>query len=253
DAPTVDIDLDQVLIEKEPVTIILSEKGWIRALKGHQDDLSKLDFKQGDGLKRAVRAHTTDKLLVFTTNGKFYTLDASQLPGGRGHGEPLRLSVDLEESADFAELFVHEQGRKLLVASTSGHGFVVNEDDVIASTRKGRQVLNVEAPNEACVCVPAIGDHIATVGNNRKMLVFRLSDVNEMTRGKGVYLQRFRDGSLSDVRIFAKAQGLTWLDTAGRTFTLSMADLKDWVGERAQAGKTVPKGFPRSNKFGRAF
>ncbi|MGE0765955.1 MAG: DNA topoisomerase IV subunit A [Hyphomicrobiaceae bacterium] len=253
DAPTVDVDLDQVLVEKEPITIVLSEKGWVRALKGHQDDLAKVDFKQGDSLKRAVKASTTDKILVFATNGKFYTLDASQLPGGRGHGEPLRLMVDIEETADFVEIFVHEAGRKLVVASTSGHGFVVPEDEVMASTRKGKQVLNVDAPFEARVCVPATGDHMATVGDNRKLLVFALSEVNEMTRGKGVYLQRFRDGSLSDVRVFAKSGGLTWLDAAGRTYTLAWPDLREWVGERAQAGRAVPKGFPRSNKFGPAF
>ncbi|MEZ5852846.1 MAG: DNA topoisomerase IV subunit A [Hyphomicrobiaceae bacterium] len=253
DAPTIDIDIEQALIEKEPITIILSEKGWIRALKGHQDDLSKLDFKQGDGLKRAVKASTTDKIILFATNGKFFTLEASQLPGGRGHGEPVRLMVDLEENSDFVEIIVHEPGRKLIVAATSGHGFVVPEDEVIASTRKGKQVLNVEAPIEACVCVPALGDHVATMGENRKMLVFPLSDVNEMTRGKGVFLQRFKDGNLSDVRVFKKADGLTWLDSAGRTFTLSWGDLKEWIGERAQAGKLAPKGFPRANKFGPAF
>lgn len=253
DAPTIEIDLDQVLIEKEPVTVILSEKGWVRALKGHQDDLAKLEFKQGDGLKRAVKASTTDKILVFATNGKVYTLEASQLPGGRGHGEPLRLMVEIEEAADFVEVFVHEPGRKLLVAATSGHGFLVAEDEVVASTRKGKQILNVEAPFEARVCVPAAGDHVATIGDNRKMLVFPLDDVNEMARGKGVYLQRFRDGALADVRVFTKADGLTWLDPAGRTFTLSWAELRDWTGERAQAGRLAPKGFPRSNRFGPAF
>jgi topoisomerase-4 subunit A len=253
DAPIVDIDIDQVLVEKEPITVVLSEKGWLRALKGHQDDLSKLDFKQGDGLKRAVKASTTDKILVFATNGKFYTLDASQLPGGRGHGEPIRIMVDIEETADFVEMFVHQPGRKLIVAATSGHGFLVPEDEVIASTRKGKQVLNVEAPYEARVCVPASGDQVATVGDNRKMLVFALSEVNEMTRGKGVYLQRFKDGSLSDIRVFAKSDGLTWLDPAGRTFTLAWGDLKEWIGERAQSGRVVPKGFPRSSKFGPGF
>ncbi|MDX2158289.1 MAG: DNA topoisomerase IV subunit A [Hyphomicrobiaceae bacterium] len=253
DAPTVDVDIDQALIEKEPVTIVLSEKGWVRALKGHQDDLSKLDFKQGDGFKRAIKASTTDKVIVFATNGKFYTLEASQLPGGRGHGEPLRLMVDIEETADFVEMFVHQPGRKLLVAATTGHGFVVPEDEVVASTRKGKQVLNVEAPAEARICVPVAGDHVATIGDNRKMLVFRLDEVNEMTRGKGVYLQRFKDGNLADVRVFAKADGLTWLDPAGRTFTLSWAELKEWIGERAQSGRVAPKGFPRSNRFGPAF
>jgi topoisomerase-4 subunit A len=253
DAPEITIDLDAALIEKEPITVILSEKGWIRALKGHQDDLSKLDFKQGDGLKRAVKALTTDKLIILATNGKFFTLDANQLPGGRGHGEPVRLMVELEENHDFVEIFVHQPGRKLLVASTGGNGFVVPEDEVVASTRKGKQVLNVSEPDEARVCVPVEGDHVATVGDNRKMLVFGLDEVNEMTRGKGVILQRVKGGSLVDARVFFKKEGLTWLDSAGRTFTLPWQDIKDWVGQRAQAGRVVPKGFPRSNKFGPAF
>ena len=253
DAPEIDVDLDAALVEKEPITIILSDKGWIRALKGHQDDLSKLDFKQGDSLKRAVKAQTTDKLVLFATNGKFFTIEASQLPGGRGHGEPLRLMVDLEENQDFAECFVHESGRKLLVASTGGYGFVVSEDDVIASTRKGKQVLNVAADEEARVCVPVDGDHVATMGENRKMLVFPLAEVNEMTRGKGTILQRFKDGALTDVRVFFKKEGLTWLDAAGRSFTLEWRELKEWVGQRSQAGRVAPKGFPRSNKFGPQF
>jgi len=253
DAPEIAVDLDQVLVEKEPVTVILSEKGWIRTMKGHLEDLSKLDFKQGDGLKRAVRAQTTDKMILLATNGKFFTLEASQLPGGRGHGEPVRLMVDLEENHDFVEIFVHEPGRKLLIASTSGNGFIVPEDEVVASTRKGKQVLNVTGAEEARVCVPVAGDHLATIGENRKMLIFKLDEVNEMTRGKGVILQRFKDGGLIDARAFKKSDGLTWLDAAGRTFTLSWSELKEWVGERAQAGRMAPKGFPRSNKFGPAF
>jgi topoisomerase-4 subunit A len=253
DAPVIEVDLDQALIEKEPITVILSEKGWLRALKGHQDDLGKLDFKQGDSLKRAIKASTTDKILVFATNGKFFTLEASQLPGGRGHGEPVRLMVDLEETADIVEMFVYESGRRLLVGATSGHGFIVPEDEVVASTRKGKQVMNVDAPAEARLCVPADGDHVATVGENRKMLVFRLDEVNEMGRGKGVILQRFKDGGLSDARVFTKSEGLTWLDAAGRTFTLPWGELRDWTGERAQAGRLAPKGFPRSNRFGPAF
>jgi topoisomerase-4 subunit A len=253
DAPEVDLDLEAALVEKEPITVILSEKGWIRALKGHQDDLSKLDFKQGDGLKRAVKAQTTDKLILFATNGKFFTLEASQLPGGRGHGEPVRLIVDLEENQDFAECFVHEPGRKLLVASTAGNGFVVPEEEVVASTRKGKQILNVAADEEARVCVPVDGDTVATIGENRKMLVFPLDEVNEMTRGKGTILQRFKEGALADARVFFKKEGLTWLDAAGRTFTLEWPELKEWVGSRSQAGKLAPKGFPRSNKFGPAF
>ena len=253
DAPDVEIDLEQAMIEKEPITVILSEKGWIRAMKGHLEDFAKLEFKQGDQLLRAVKASTTDKLLLLATNGKVFTLPADQLPGGRGHGEPVRLMVDLEENHTFAEVFVHEPGRKLLIAASSGHGFVVPEDEMIAMTRKGKQVMNVDEPAEAFCCVPADGDQVAVIGENRKMLVFPLEEVNEMARGKGVRLQRYKDGGLSDVRVFKKADGLTWLDPAGRNFTLPYGELRDWVGERAQAGRLAPRGFPKSNKFGRAF
>ena len=253
DAPTIEVDLSEALIEKEPITILLSDKGWIRSMKGHQDDLSKLDFKQGDGLKRAVKAQTTDKLIILSTNGRFYTLDANTLPGGRGHGEPVRLMVDLEETHDFIEMFVYSPDRKLLVASTAGYGFVVPESEVMASTRKGKQVLNLSEGEEARLAVPVSGDSVATIGDNRKLLVFPLAEVNEMTRGKGVILQRFAEGGLSDARVFDSKDGLTWLDSAGRTFTLQGKDLKEWVGARAQAGKLPPKGFPRSNKFGPAF
>jgi topoisomerase-4 subunit A len=253
DAPEVEVDLEAALVEKEAITVILSEKGWIRALKGHQDDLSKLEFKQGDELKRALKAWTTDKLILFATNGKFFTLEAGQLPGGRGHGEPVRLMVDLEENHDFVEIFAHDPARKLLVASTGAYGFIVPEEEVVASTRKGKQILNVTEPEEARLCVPVEGDCVATIGENRKMLVFKLDEVNEMARGKGVILQRFKDGALADARVFKKSEGLTWLDSAGRTFTLSWGELKEWVGERSQAGRLAPKGFPRSNKFGPGF
>jgi topoisomerase-4 subunit A len=255
DAPTIEVDLEAALVEKEPVTVILSDKGWIRAMKGHIEDTSKLDFKQGDELRSAIHAHTTDKLIVFATNGRFYTLDVNELPGGRGHGEPVRLMIDMEENTDFVAAFVHEPGRKLLVGSTAGHGFIVPEDEVLASTRKGKQILNVEAPDEAKVCVPVApgADYIATIGDNRKLLVFPLEEVNEMTRGKGVILQRIKDGALIDARTFIRKEGLTWLDAAGRTFTLEWKELADWVGQRAQAGRVAPKGFPRSNKFGPSF
>jgi len=253
DAPAIEVDLDQAMIEKEPITVILSEKGWIRAMKGHMDDFAKLEFKQGDSLLRAVKAQTTDKLLVLATNGKVFTLPADQLPGGRGHGEPVRLMVDLEENHAFVEVFVHEPGRKLVIAATSGHGFVVPEDEMIAMTRKGKQVMNLTEPEEAHLCVPADGDTVAVIGENRKMLIFPLEEVNEMARGKGVRLQRYKDGGLSDVRVFNKKEGLSWLDPAGRTFTLPMSELRDWVGERAQAGRMAPRGFPKSNKFGRSF
>ena len=251
EAPTIEVDLNEAMIEKEPVTILLSTKGWIRSMKGHLEDLSKIEFKQGDGLKRAMKASTTDKLVLFATNGKFYTLEANKLPGGRGHGEPVRLMIDLEENHDIVEMMVHEPGRKLLVASTKGDGFVVPEDEVVAMTRKGKQVLNVAEPEEARICVPVEGDSVAVIGENRKLLVFGLEEVNEMTRGKGVRLQRYKDGGLCDVRVFKMAEGLTWLDSADRLFTLT--DLKEWIGQRAQAGRLAPKGFPKSNKFGRHF
>jgi len=253
DAPAIEVDLDAAMIEKEPITVILSEKGWIRAMKGHMEDTSKLEFKQGDALKRAVKASTTDRLLLLASNGKVFTLAADQLPGGRGHGEPVRLMVDLEENHDFVEIWVHEPGRKLLVGATSGHGFIVPEDEMVAMTRKGKQVMNVDPPAEAITVVPAEGDMVAAIGENRKMLIFPLDEVNEMSRGKGVILQRYKDGGLCDLRVFKKAAGLSWLDAAGRTFTLSTPELRDWLGQRAQSGRLAPKGFPRSNKFGWAF
>ncbi|MGE0629259.1 MAG: DNA topoisomerase IV subunit A, partial [Hyphomicrobiaceae bacterium] len=255
EAPEIEFELEQALVEKEPITVILSEKGWIRAMKGHVEDTSKLDFKQGDELWTALPCYTTDKLILFATNGRFFTLEASQLPGGRGHGEPVRLMIDLEANTALISMFVHQAGRKLLVASTAGYGFIVPEDEVLAFTRKGKQVLNVDGADEAKVCVPvpAGSNYLATIGDNRKMLVFALDEVNEMTRGKGVILQRFKDGALSDARAFIKADGLTWLDAAGRTFTLSWSEVREWVGSRAQAGKLAPKGFPRSNSFGPAF
>ena len=253
DQPDIDIDLDQAFVEKEPITVILSDKGWVRAMKGHQEDLSRVDFKQGDKLRYAFHASTTDKILLFSTSGRFYTIEASQLPGGRGHGEPIRLMVDFEDNHDVVTAFVHQPGRKLLVASTSGYGFIVPEDDVIASTRKGKQVLNVSEPDEARLVIPVDGDYIATVGENRRMLVFETAEINELTRGKGVILQRFKDGGLADARTFDSSIGLSWVDSAGRTFTLPLDDLGDWIGTRAQAGRSVPPRFPRSTSFGPAF
>jgi len=239
------------LIEKEPVTVVLSEKGWIRAIKGHLAELDGLTFKEGDRLKRAVRTQTTDTLLLFATNGRFYTLSPDKLPSGRGHGEPFRLMIDIEETADAVELFEHAEGRKLLVASSSGHGFIVPEDEVVASTRKGKQILNVGAGDEAAVCAPAAGDSVAIIGDNRKLLLFPLKELPEMPRGKGVRLQRYKGGGLADAKTFSKKEGLTYIDSAGRSFILT--DLRDWWGVRAQAGRLPPKGFPKSGKFGAKF
>ena len=259
-AEAVEIDLEavqQAMIEKEPVTVVVSDKGWLRAMKGHLADYDGLSFKEGDGLKTAFHAHTTDKLLVFTTTGKFYTIGVDGLPGGRGHGEPIRLMVDMDNDADIVTAFVHRPGRRLMVASVACNGFVVAESDVAANTRKGKQVMNVRLPDEACLCV-SMGtgeqgnapDHVAVVGENRKLLVFPLDQVPEMTRGKGVRLQRYKDGGIRDLKVFAIADGLNWQDPSGRTFTRAAEDLTEWMGARAGAGRMVPKGFPRSGKFG---
>ncbi|MCQ4632256.1 topoisomerase-4 subunit A [Shinella sp. BE166] len=249
-APDADVEaIQQAMIEKEPVTVVISEKGWIRALKGHMSDTSGLQFKEGDALKVAFPAQTTDKVLIVTTGGKVYTLGADKLPGGRGHGEPLRIMVDMENDQDVLTAFVHDSSRKLIVASQAGNGFIVAETEMVANTRKGKQVMNVGMPDEAKLVVPVRGDHVAVVGENRKLLVFPLSQLPEMTRGKGVRLQRYKDGGVSDLRCFAIADGLTWDDSAGRNFVRSKDELAEWIADRATAGRTVPKGFPRSGKF----
>jgi topoisomerase-4 subunit A len=251
DAPEIDLEeFQQAMIEKEPVTIVLSEKGWIRSMRGHQSDTSGLQFKQGDKLKAAFTGHTTDKVLLFSTGGKFYTLDVARLPGGRGHGEPVRIMVDMEKDQDIVSAFIHDPERKLLVASTAGNGFVVAERDVVANTRKGKQVLNVSGVDEAKLCVTVSGDHVAVIGKNRKMLLFPLEQLPEMGRGKGVRLQRYKDGEVADVRVFTAADGLSWSDSAGRVHTRTLDELADWLGERAQAGRMAPQGFPKNNSFG---
>ena len=250
-APEHDLEaINQAMIEKEPVTVVISDKGWMRALRGHLADFATLTFKEGDKLKSAFHAETTDKLILFTTSGKFYTVGVDKLPGGRGHGEPVRVIIDMDNDADVLEAFKFQTGNKLLVASTLGNGFVVAQDDVIANTRKGKQVLNVKLPVEAALCVDAAGDTIAVVGENRKMICFEISQIPEMGRGKGVRLQKYKDGGVKDVRVFNLADGLSWEDSAGRTFTRSKDELTEWTGERAQAGRMVPKGFPRGGKFG---
>jgi topoisomerase IV subunit A len=249
-APEADLaDIESAMIEREPITVILSEKGWIRALRGHNNDVTNQSFKTDDRLKLALTCETTDKLLMLTTGGKVYTLGADKLPGGRGHGEPVRIMVDIEEGHDIVGLFVYRSGAKRLIASDIGNGFVVSEDDLVANTRKGKQVLNVSGTNEARICVPAEGDMVAVVGQNRKLLVFPATQLPEMSRGKGVRLQKYKDGGISDAKLFSSAEGLTWTDSSGRTYTKSAADLADWLGDRAQAGRQPPTGFPRNNKF----
>ena len=250
DAPNADVEaIQQAMIEKEPVTIVISQKGWIRALKGHIADTAGLTFKEGDSLRLAFPAQTTDKLLLVTTGGKVFTLGADKLPGGRGHGEPIRIMVDMENDQDILTAFVHDSQRRLIIASTGGYGFVVPESEMVANTRKGKQIMNVSMPDETKLVVPVSGDHVAVVGENRKMLVFPLSQLPEMNRGKGVRLQRYKDGGVSDIKCFAIDKGLSWEDSAGRAFTRSKDELLEWTADRATAGRSVPKGFPRSGKF----
>jgi topoisomerase-4 subunit A len=245
-----DAAIEEALVEREPITVVVSEKGWIRALRGQVADLSTLAFKADDGLKLAFFAETTSKLLVFATNGRFYTIDAAKLPGGRGHGEPTRLFIDLEQEADVVAVFRYQGGRKFLVASSQGRGFIVAEDECLANTRKGKQVLNVKSPDAACAVATAEGELVAAIGENRKLLIFPIDQVPEMTRGRGVRLQRHKDGGLSDIKTFEVEKGLGWTDSASRAFNLTLKELADWRGNRADAGRLAPKGFPKTNKFG---
>ncbi|MDF3607983.1 DNA topoisomerase IV subunit A [Paracoccus sp. DMF-8] len=236
------IDMDS-MIEREPVTVILSKMGWIRAMKGHQPLDAELKFRDGDGPFMAFHAETTDKLMILGANGRFYTLPANNLPGGRGMGEPLRLMVDLPNDAAVIDMFAWRDGVKYLVASRAGDGFIVNSADILAQTRSGKQILN----GEALLCRVISGDHLAVVGDNRKLLIFPLDELPEMVRGKGVRLQKFKDGGLADAACITLAQGLSWRDPAGRTRTET--DLSEWLGKRATAGRMAPRGFPRDNKF----
>ncbi|MGB8155780.1 MAG: DNA topoisomerase IV subunit A [Pseudolabrys sp.] len=240
--------IEEAMVVREPITVVVSEKGWIRALRGHVSDFSGVSFKTDDALKFAFPTETTAKVMIFGSNGRFYTLDASKLPGGRGHGEPVRLFIDLE-NADVVAALAYQGRRKFLVASHQGNGFVVAEDECLGTTRKGKQVLNLKAPDKAGAMTTVDGELAATIGGNRKMVIFPLNQVPEMGRGRGVRLQRYKEKGLSDVTTFTAEVGLTWNDAAGRSFTLPMKELKDWRGNRADAGRVAPKGFPKNNKF----
>src|SRR5579863_2788725 len=241
--------IEEALVEREPITVVVSEKGWIRALRGQVADLAGLVFKADDGLKLAFFAETTSKLLAFATNGRFYTIDAAKLPGGRGHGEPIRLFCEIEQEADVVAVFRYQGGRKLIVASRQGRGFIVPEDECLGNTRKGKQVLNVKPPDAARAITPVNGELVAAIGENRKMLIFPIEQVPDMARGRGVRLQRHKDGGLCDIKTFEAEKGLTWTDSAGRAFNLSLKEVADWRGNRADAGRLAPKGFPKTNKF----
>ncbi|HEY4140615.1 MAG TPA: DNA topoisomerase IV subunit A, partial [Pseudolabrys sp.] len=240
--------IEEAMVVREPITVVVSDKGWIRALRGHVTDMSGVAFKTDDSLKFAFPTETTAKVLIFAGNGKFYTLDGSKLPGGRGHGEPVRMFFDIEQDAEIVAAMPYVGGRKFLVASYGGNGFIVPEDETLGTTRKGKQVLNLKAPDKAVALTAVEGDTVASIGTKRKMLVFPLAEIPEMTRGRGVRLQRYADGGLSDVTIFKADEGLTWLDGAGRTQTMTMKELKDWRGKRADAGR-IAQGLPKNNKF----
>jgi topoisomerase-4 subunit A len=236
-----------VELEREPITLILSAKGWIKAMKGHGHDPKALTYKEGDKGRFIVEGQSTDKFTIFATNGRFYTVSGDKLPSGRGFGEPLRLMIDLPNDADILLVMVHAPDIKFLLASDDGRGFVVSSNDVMAQTKNGKQILNLDSGSEAKICRIIEPDHdmVATIGTNRKMLVFPLDQVPEMGKGKGVILQKFKDGSLADAKTFNKKQGFTYI-TAGSE---KKVDIKAWVADRAQAGKLPPNGFPKTPKF----
>jgi len=252
DAPEHDLAaIEEAFVEREPVTVVVSEKGWVRTLKGHVADLSGLAFKTDDKLDHAFFAESTSKLLLFATNGKFYSLDVAKLPGGRGHGEPIRMFIDMDQDAAIVSLFANKGGRKFLIANSEGQGFIVKEEDCLSNTRKGKQVMNVEMPNEARAISTVAGDMVAVIGTNHKMVLFAIDQVPEMARGRGVRLQKYTSASLSDVTTFDAKEGLAWKDSAGRDQSMTMKELSDWRGNRADAGR-LAHGLPKSNKFGKA-
>ncbi len=240
--------IEDALTEKEPITVICSAKGWIKAMKGHEHNPKDFTYKDGDRSRFVIEAMTNDKLIAFGTNGRFYTISCDKLPPGRGFGEPVRLMVDLPNDADIAALMVFDPDAKLLVASEDGRGFIVPEKDVLAQTKNGKQVLNVDDKTEAKICLRVAPEHnhIATIGTNRKMLVFPLEQIPEMSKGKGVILQKFKDGRLSDARTFNLKAGLHYRSGSSEN---KVDNVKAWIAERAQAGKLPPNGFPKSGKF----
>jgi topoisomerase-4 subunit A len=243
--PAVLVD-ETAFVEREPITVILSDKGWIRAQKGHIPLDGEIRFKEGDSLLVALHAETTDRIVVFATNGKAYTVKADTLPRGRGDGQPVRLLLDLTNDVAVVAMFVHRDATRFLVAASDGKGFIVKGEDLLAEKRTGKQVMNIDPPTEAALCIPAEGDTVAVIGDNRKLLVFPIDQVPELSRGRGVQLQAYRDGGLSDAKVFNRADGLSW--TLGER-TRTEADLRPWLGNRAGAGRAPPNGFPRGNRF----
>ena len=245
-APDIDYDPTEILTEKEPITVICSMNGWVRAMKGHVDLDQEFKFKDGDEKAFAFHAETTDKILAFADNGRFFTIAGDKLPKGRGFGEPLNLMIDLPADANLVSMF-KATSEKLLVASSSGHGFVVEVEQAYAQTKNGKQVLNVNGDVKATACCAVTGDMVAVVGVNRKLLVFNLDEVPVLARGRGVILQRYKDGGLADIKVFNGADGLSWQLSGGRNRTET--DLTPWLAKRGAAGKLPPTGFPRPAKF----
>jgi topoisomerase-4 subunit A len=253
-APDVKMISLEDMIDKEPLTIIASQKGWVRAMKGHSDLTAgdAIKFKEGDGPAFAFHAYTTDKIMVAASDGRFYTLTPDKLPGGRGFGEPLRLMIDLSEGAEIIALAVWKPETRLLLAASDGRGFIAEAGDVLAETRKGRQVVNLKDKARLAIirAVAADDDGVAVIGENRKLLVFPIDELPVMARGQGVALQKYKDGGLSDARSLKIADGLSWAMGGAGTRTRTEADLTFWKGARGSAGRLPPTGFPRDNKFG---
>lgn len=244
----ISIDLNAVMIEKEPVTVICSAQGWVKAMKGHGQNAAEIKYKDGDRGQFIIEAQTTDKLVIFATNGRFYTIGCDKLPSGRGFGEPLRIMVDIPNDSHVAMMMLYRAGQKIMVAATDGRGFIVPSDDVLAQTKSGKQVLSVSGKVQGYICryVEDGDDHIAVIGKNRKMLVFPINEMPVMSKGKGVALQKFKDGGLSDAKSFNLAKGLEYKYGAGTTI---VDDIAPWIGKRASAGRMPPNGFPKSNRF----
>jgi topoisomerase IV subunit A len=247
EAPVLDGEALEAPVERQPVTVVCSRQGWIRVLRGHVDGGVEVKYKEGDGPRFLLHGQSTDRVLLISSNGRGYLLPIDRLPGGRGQGEPLRLHVDLARGAEPVMLTIHREGGRIMLASSSARGFVAEEQAIAAQTRGGRQVFNLEEDERVAIACPAEGDHVATVGTNRKMLIFPLDQLPVMSRGKGVLLQRYRDGSLADARVFALADGLSWPTAKGLRV---VTDLAPWLGKRGQAGRVAPPGFPRDNRFG---
>ncbi len=247
EAPAIDAGaVLEAFVQREPITVILSERGWIRAAKGKVEDPSELKFKEGDKLGFLIPAETTDKLLLFASDGRFFTLPCDKLPSARGQGEPLRLMLDIDDNTKLVSVFPHKAGRKRIIASSGGYGFLAMEDDFLANRKAGKQVLNVDGGTGLC-CLEAVGDQLAVVGDNGKILIFPLSDLPEMPRGKGVKLQSYREGGLRDAMVFAAEEGATWIDAGGRR--RDWKEWREWSGKRASAGKIAPRGFPVTKRF----